>query len=60
MVGSSVQVNSLRFTEENWKRSLIIGAKANLWVSPPKVKEEGADGVKSYRMSISWRSEETS
>ena len=48
MVGRSVQVNSLCFTTEDWKRNLNIGAKANLLVFPPKVKEEGDDGVKAY------------
>ena len=48
MVGRSVQVNSLCFTTEDWKRNLNIGAKANLLVFPPKVKEEGGDGVKAY------------
>ena len=48
MVGRSVQVNSLCFTTEDWNRNLNIGAKANLLVFPPKVKEEGGDGVKAY------------
>ena len=48
MVGRSVQVNSLCFTTEDWKRNLSIGAKANLLVFPPKVKEKGGDGVKAY------------
>jgi len=48
MVGRSVQVNSLCFTTEDWKRNLNVGAKANLLVFPPKVKDEGGDGVKAY------------
>ena len=48
MVGRSVQVNSLCFTTEDWKRNLNIGAKANLLVFPPKVKENGGEGVKAY------------
>ncbi|MBO6124896.1 MAG: class I SAM-dependent methyltransferase [Bacteroidaceae bacterium] len=48
MVGRSVQVNSLCFTTEDWKRNLNLGAKANLLVFPSKVKEEGGDGVKAY------------
>lgn len=48
MVGRSVQVNSLCFTTEDWKRNLNLGAKANLLVFPPKVKEEGGEGVKAY------------
>lgn len=48
MVGRSVQVNSLCFTTEDWKRNLNLGAKANLLVFPPKVKEEGSEGVKAY------------
>ncbi len=48
MVGRSVQVNSLCFTTDDWKRNLNLGAKANLLVFPPKVKEEGGEGVKAY------------
>ena len=48
MVGRSVQVNSLCFTREDWQRNLNLGAKANLLVFPPRVKEEGGDGVKNY------------
>lgn len=48
MVGRSVQVTSLCFTTEDWKRNLNLSAKANLLVFPPKVKEEGGEGVKSY------------
>ncbi len=48
MVGRSVQVNSLCFTTEDWKKNLNLGAKANLLVFPPKVKEEGGEGVKAY------------
>ena len=48
MVGRSVQVNSLCFTTDDWKRNLKLGAKANLLVFPPKVKEEGGEGVKAY------------
>ena len=48
MVGRSVQVNSLCFTTEDWKRNVNVGAKANLLVFPPKVKEEGNEGVKAY------------
>ena len=48
MVGRSVQVNSLCFTPKDWKRNLNIGAKANLLVFPPKVKDYGENGVKAY------------
>lgn len=48
MVGRSVQVNSICFTTEDWKRNLIIGAKANLLVFPPNAKENGNEGVKAY------------
>lgn len=48
MVGRSVQVNSLCFTTKDWKTNLNIGARANLLVFPPKVKERGGEGVKAY------------
>ncbi|MBR5983499.1 MAG: class I SAM-dependent methyltransferase [Bacteroidales bacterium] len=48
MVGRSVQVNSICFTTEDWKRNLTIGAKANLLVFPPNAKEIGNEGVKAY------------
>ena len=48
MVGRSVQVNSLCFTINDWKQNLGIGAKANLLVFPPKIKENGSEGVKAY------------
>lgn len=48
MVGRSVQVNSLCFTKTDWKRNLANGAKANLLVFTPAVKEFGNDGIKLY------------
>lgn len=48
MVGRSVQVNSLCFTEKDWQANVTSGAKAHLLVFPSGVKKNGNDGVKSY------------
>lgn len=48
MVGRSVQVNSLCFTEKDWKRNLALGAKANLLVFTPDAMEKGTEGAKTY------------
>lgn len=48
MVGRSVQVNSLCFTEKDWKQNLILGAKANLLVFTSDAKTNGNDGTKAY------------
>lgn len=48
MVGRSVQVNSLCFTEKDWKQNLTLGAKANLLVFTPDAKTNGNDGTKAY------------
>ena len=48
MVGRSVQVNSLCFTKADWQQNLANGAKANLLVFTPGVKENGNEGTKAY------------
>lgn len=48
MVGRSVQVNSLCFTEKDWKKNLRLGAKANLLVFTPDAKTNGNEGTKAY------------
>ena len=48
MVGRSVQVNSLSFTEKDWEKNLRMGAKANLLVFTPDAKTNGNDGTKAY------------
>lgn len=48
MVGRSVQVNSLCFTEADWKKNIANGAKANLLVFTPGVKDNGNEGVRTY------------
>lgn len=51
MVGRSVQVNSLRFTEQDWQNNVNSGAKAFLLVFPPDAHIKGNDGVKAYLSS---------
>jgi adenine-specific DNA methylase len=48
MVGRSVQVNSLCFTEKDWKKNLRFDAKANLLVFTPDAKTNGNEGTKAY------------
>lgn len=48
MVGRSVQVNSLCFTPQDWKKNLELGAKANLLVFTSDAKENGTQGTKDY------------
>ena len=48
MVGRSVQVSSLCFTEKDWLANVTAGAKAHLLVFPSGVKKSGNDGVKAY------------
>lgn len=48
MVGRSIQVNSLRFTHEDWHDNVESGARANLLVFTSGAREEAACGVKSY------------
>lgn len=48
MVGRSVQVNSVIFTEEDWNLNKNSKAKAHLLVFPPKQKLNGHKGVKEY------------
>ena len=48
MVGRSVQVNSLCFTNKDWQQNLANGAKANLLVFAPGAKENGNNGTKAY------------
>lgn len=48
MVGRSVQVNCLCFTEKDWRANVASGAKAHLLVFPSGVKEKGNDSVRAY------------
>ena len=48
MVGRSVQVNSLCFTEKDWKLNVASEAKAHLLVFSPDAKDKGNEGVKAY------------
>lgn len=48
MVGRSVQVNSLCFTNKDWQTNVDSGAKAHLLVFPSGVKKNGNDGVRAY------------
>lgn len=48
MVGRSVQVSSLCFTNEDWKANVESGAKANLLVFESDAKINGKEGVKAY------------
>ncbi|MFZ2653287.1 MAG: class I SAM-dependent methyltransferase [Victivallales bacterium] len=48
MVGRSVQVNSVVFNEEDWKRNRLTKAKAHLLTFPPKHKLNGHKGANSY------------
>lgn len=48
MVGRSVQVNSLCFTERDWRANVSSEAKAHLLVFTPSAKENGNNGVKAY------------
>ena len=48
MVGRSVQVNSVIFTENDWKLNRQTKAKAHLLVFPPKQILNGHKGANSY------------
>ncbi len=48
MVGRSVQVNSIIFTEKDWKLNRQTKAKAHLLVFPSKEKINGHEGANSY------------
>jgi adenine-specific DNA-methyltransferase len=48
MVGRSVQVNSVIFTEKDWMLNTQSKAKAHLLVFPPKQKVNGHIGANSY------------
>lgn len=48
MVGRSVQVNSVIFTEKDWKLNRLTKAKAHLLVFPPRKKINGHKGANSY------------
>ena len=48
MVGRSVQVNSVIFTENDWKLNKQTKAKAHLLVFPPKQTLNGHKGANSY------------
>jgi adenine-specific DNA-methyltransferase len=48
MVGRSVQVNSVIFTEKDWQLNTQTKAKSHLLVFPPKQKINGHIGTNSY------------
>lgn len=48
MVGRSVQVDSILFTEQDWIKNLNSEAKANLLVFPSKEKLNGHTGAREY------------
>lgn len=48
MVGRSVQVSSLCFTDDDWKANVESGAKANLLVIDADAKNNGKEGIKAY------------
>ena len=48
MVGRSVQVNSLCFTNKDWQTNVDSEAKAHILVFPSGVKKNGNDGVRAY------------
>jgi adenine-specific DNA-methyltransferase len=48
MVGRSVQVNSVIFTEKDWKQNSQTKAKAHLLVFPSKVEINGHKGANTY------------
>jgi adenine-specific DNA-methyltransferase len=48
MVGRSVQVNSVVFNEDDWKRNRLTKAKAHLLIFPPKKELNGHKGANSY------------
>jgi len=48
VVGRSVQVNSVIFTEDDWKLNRQTKAKAHLLVFPTKEKINGHNGASSY------------
>lgn len=48
MVGRSVQVNSIIFNKEDWKRNRLTNAKAHLLVFPSKQKLNGHKGANLY------------
>ena len=48
MVGRSVQVNSLIFTQKDWQMNRAREAKAHLLVFPPKENLNGSDGARNY------------
>ncbi len=48
MVGRSVQVNSVCFTADDWRRNSDMDAKANLLVFPPGAKLKGGSGARTY------------
>lgn len=48
MVGRSVQVNSLCFTPQDWRRNVAADAKACLLVFPPEAAEDPNEGVRAY------------
>lgn len=48
MVGRSVQVNSLRFTPDDWRNNVVAQAKAFMLIFTPGAKQNANDGVKAY------------
>lgn len=48
MVGRSVQVNSLCFTPQDWRKNVESDAKANLLVFTPEASTDPNEGVRAY------------
>lgn len=48
MVGRSVQVNSVIFTDQDWQSNRLSGARAHLLIFPEKSKLNGNNGARRY------------
>ncbi len=48
LVGRSVQVNSVIFTDDDWYLNRLSKAKAHLLIFPPRNQLNGHDGAKTY------------
>jgi len=48
MVGRSVQVNSIIFNDEDWRKNRLTKAKAHLLIFPPRKELNGHKGASSY------------
>jgi len=48
LVGRSVQIDSLCFTNSDWKKNIAKGAKANLLIFPNNAKSKANEGTRNY------------